>query len=89
MQAVVSCVPVRDVNRVIDEKILSDSLYKMGRDRPRLFNADGCAFISFYFQTANQLTSEERMRTISVLSARLSQRSGSPLENKWILHDGF
>ena len=83
--AVVSCVAVRDVNRVIDEKILPKGLYKVGRDRTRWFDVDACAFISFYFKAANQLTSEERMRTIVAASARLQGEVAGVLEKEWII----
>jgi len=63
--AVVASVSVRDVNRVIDEKILPEELYTVGRDRTRRLLVDSCVFISFYFETSNQLTAEERSRTIT------------------------
>src|ERR1019366_2108237 len=87
--AVVACVPVRDVNRIIDEKILPEAFYVADRDRARRFYADACAFISFYFRAANRLTSEERMRTIAVASARLREESGSVLEKEWIIREEF
>ena len=87
--AVVSCVAVRDVNRVIDEKILPKGLYKVGRDRTRWFDVDACAFISFYFKAANQLTSEERMRTILAASARLPGEVAGVLEKEWIIRGEF
>ena len=63
--AVVALVSVRDVNRVIDEKILPEALYAVGRDRTRRLLIDSCVFISFYFESSNQLTAEERTRTIN------------------------
>ncbi len=63
--AVVASVSVRDVNRVIDEKILPEALYAVGRDRTRRLFVDSCVFISFYFETSDRLTAEERSRTIS------------------------
>lgn len=63
--AVVALVSVRDVNRVIDEKILPEALYAVGRDRTRRLLIDSCVFISFYFETSNRLTAEERTRTIT------------------------
>src|ERR1022692_5160338 len=87
--AVVACVPVRDVNRIIDEKILPEAFYVADRYRARRFYADACAFISFYFRAANRLTSEERMRTIAVASARLREESGSVLEKEWIIREEF
>ena len=83
--AVVSCVAVRDVNRVIDEKILPKGLYKVGRDRTRWFDVDACAFISFYFKAANQLTSEERMRIDCrcerAIARRGRERSGEGMDH--------
>ena len=87
--AVVAGVSVRDVNRIIDEKILPEAFWVAGRDRTRRFNADACAFISFYFRAANRLTSEERMRTIVAASARLCEESGSVLEKEWIIREEF
>jgi uncharacterized protein (DUF433 family) len=87
--AVVSCVAVRDVNRVIDEKILPEGLYKVNRDRTRRFKVDACAFISFYFKAASQLTSEERMRTIAAASVRLQEEPVRALEKEWIIRQEF
>lgn len=87
--AVVSSVAVRDVNRMIDEKILPEGLYKIGRDRSRQFVADACTFISFYFRSANQLTSEERVRTITAASKRLEKEPTEKLEKEWIIRQEF
>ncbi len=87
--AVVSRVAVRDVNRIIDEKILPERLYKVGTDRARRFSVDACAFISFYFRAANQLTSEERVRTIAAASERLREEPVSKLEKEWIIRQDF
>jgi uncharacterized protein (DUF433 family) len=85
--AVVSGVAVRDVNRVIDEKILPEDLYQIAADRTRRFNVDACAFISFYFRAANQLTSEERMRTIAAANNRLREEPVG--EKEWIVRQEF
>ena len=87
--AVVSCVAVRDVNRVIDEKILPKGLYRVGRDRTRQFYVDACAFISFYFRAANQLTSEERLRTIIAASAQLQGEPVRVREEEWLIRQEF
>jgi uncharacterized protein (DUF433 family) len=63
--AVVASVSVRDVNRVIDEKILPEALYAVARDHTRRLLIDSCVFISFYFESSNRLTAEERARTIA------------------------
>ena len=64
--AVISGVSLRDVHRVIDEHLLPDSFY--GPLQPRSFKSHACIFISFYFQSANRLTPEERQRTIALAS---------------------
>jgi uncharacterized protein (DUF433 family) len=64
--AVISGVSLRDVHRVIDEHLLPDSFY--GPLQPRSFKSHACVFISFYFQSANRLTPEERQRTIALAS---------------------
>lgn len=74
--AVVSGVSVRDVHRVIDEGILPDSFYTTAQERS--FKSQACVFISFYFQTADRLTSEERQRIIvlamSIVEWKSSQK---------------
>jgi len=70
--AVVASVSVRDVNRIIDEKILPETLY-VEADRTRRFYFDSCALISFYFKAANRLTSEERSRTVATAVMRLRE----------------
>jgi uncharacterized protein (DUF433 family) len=64
--AVVSRVTVRDVHRVIDERILPESFYST--DQTRSLTSQACVFISFYFRAADRLTSEERQRTIRIAS---------------------
>lgn len=93
--AVVASVTVRDVNRVIDEKILPDELYAIAKDRTRLLFVDSCVLISFYFKTANQLTAEERIKTIADASSRLpsilikedSRRNAS--RSNWVVREDF
>jgi uncharacterized protein (DUF433 family) len=93
--AVVASVTVRDVNRVIDERILPDELYAIAKDRTRLLFVNSCVLISFYFKTANQLTAEERIKTIADASTRLpssliregSRRSAS--RSKWVVTEDF
>ena len=93
--AVVASVTVRDVNRVIDERILPDELYVVANDRTRRFFVDSCVLIAFYFKTANQLTAEERIKTIADASTRLpfisikesSRRSAS--RSKWVVTEDF
>ena len=92
--AVVAAVTVRDVNRVIDEKILPDGLYVVANDRTRRFFVDSCVLIAFYFQTANRLTAEERIKTIVDASARLPSslaKEGRPSawRKKWVVTEDF
>jgi len=64
--AVVSRVTVRDVHRMIDEHILPESFYST--DPTRSFTSHACVFISFYFRSADRLTSEARQRAIRIAS---------------------
>jgi uncharacterized protein (DUF433 family) len=86
--AVVASVSVRDVNRTIDEKILPEDLY-VGSDRTRRFKADACTLIAFYFQAANHLTSEERIRTIGMASGHLRKHFRNARVTEWIVRDDF
>ena len=93
--AVVASVTVRDVNRVIDERILPDELYVVANDHTRRFFVDSCVLIAFYFKTANQLTAEERIKTIADASTRLpsiSIKEGgrkSSSRSKWVVTEDF
>ena len=80
--AVVSGVSVRDVHRVIDEQILPDSFYNTSQTRS--IKSQACVFISFYFGSADRLTSEERQRTIAQASRLPNWRKS----NK-VIQDGF
>ncbi len=59
----VSAVPLRIVNRMVDERILPESL--ISRKKGRRISADACVYISFFEGTAAHLTRESRKRTIS------------------------
>jgi len=85
--SVVAGVPLRDVNRVIDERILPARYYSVGADRIRLFRAGACSLIAFYFQAAGRLTSEERIRTIVATRADHFD-SGSPAR-QWMVRSEF
>jgi hypothetical protein len=61
--AVVSRVSVRDINRVIDESILPADFISVEHGR---HVAAGCSLIAFYFESAKQLTSEQRLWAIGV-----------------------
>jgi uncharacterized protein (DUF433 family) len=56
--AVVAGVDVRDVNRLIDEHILPEELYR--NDDTRRILAGACALVRFYFASAKSLTADER-----------------------------
>lgn len=89
--AVVAGVAVRDVNRVIDERILPDAFYRA--DEGRSISATGCILISFYFESAERLTAEERVTTIRELGSRFGsvwdRAPDSWATLDWIFHDEF
>lgn len=60
--AIAAGVSIADVNRVIDREILPKELFS--NRQSRLFRKEACVLISFYFRTADSLTSAARMRTI-------------------------
>lgn len=80
--AVVAGVSVRDVHRVIDEHILPERLYNV-RDA-RCFRPEACVYIAFYFEAAEQLTSETRQRAIA-----LACQDSSNKRSTKVVHDGF
>src|SRR3569833_4354154 len=59
-----SRVALRDVNRAIDEGIKPEGFFT--HDDGRQVLAAACTLISFYFESAKSLTSEERLFTIRV-----------------------
>jgi uncharacterized protein (DUF433 family) len=67
--AVIAEVSLRDVNRVIDERILSDSL--VSQDDGRQISASACSLIAFYFESAKRLTSEQRRSAMRFAETRL------------------
>lgn len=69
--AVVSRVSLRDINRVIDEHMLSDAFVSLDNGRHAL--AGACSLIAFYFESARRLTSEERLFAIRTVQARLAK----------------
>ena len=88
--AVVSCVRVRDINRVIDESILPDML--VSRDDGRWISSSACAFIAFYFASATRLTADERLHTIHALWDRHAHRDIKPanlLDHDWTMRHEF
>jgi uncharacterized protein (DUF433 family) len=94
--AVVASVTVRDINRVIDEKILPERFYTLEGGR-RLY-ATACPLVGFYFHTAKALTSEERGLLIHRLCDRMSPQAAhgrfkrwrvSSRPADWTVSDGF
>lgn len=87
--AVVAGVTLRNVNRSIDEKILPETLYTAGQSGSRRLNVDACVFLSFYFESANRLTAEERLRIIATASEQLPREQESALEREWLIRQEF
>jgi uncharacterized protein (DUF433 family) len=94
--AVVASVTVRDINRVIDEKILPEHFYTL--EGGRRLHVAACPLVGFYFHTAKALTSDERGLLIRRLSDRIGlemarrpnanwRRSSRPAD--WTIRDGF
>src|SRR5271170_3406408 len=68
--AVAAGVSVPQIHRIIDEKILPEDLYSISQ--MRTFRTDACVLIAFYFETADQLTAQARLRTIRNAMAHCS-----------------
>jgi uncharacterized protein (DUF433 family) len=89
--AVVARVALRDVNRAIDERILPEGFFTL--DDGRRLTATACTLISFYFDSAKHLTSEERLFAIREAGARLrgfrTRTLASLLEEDWKVRDEF
>ncbi|WP_263357718.1 DUF433 domain-containing protein [Acidicapsa ligni] len=60
--AVAAGVSVPQIQRMIDEKILPEDLYRTAQ--MRTFRTDACVLIAFYFETADLLTASARQRAI-------------------------
>jgi uncharacterized protein (DUF433 family) len=60
--AVAAGVSVPQIHRMIDEKILPEDLYST--TQMRTFRTEACVLIAFYFETADSLTAQARLRTI-------------------------
>jgi uncharacterized protein (DUF433 family) len=89
--AIVARVALRDVNRVIDERILPEGFFSL--DDGRRVAATACTLISFYFDSAKRLTSEERLFAIREVGGRLHRFRAVALaalvEEDWTVHDEF
>jgi uncharacterized protein (DUF433 family) len=90
--AVVAGVTLRDVNRVIDERILPERFYSVAEGR-RVHLA-ACPLVGFYVRAARALTAAERLTLIG----RFSERITAPLlahpfegwaEADWRVDDDF
>lgn len=60
--AVAAGVSVPQIQRIVDEQILPNSLYRTAQMRS--FRTDACILIAFYFETAELLTAFARQRAI-------------------------
>lgn len=89
--AVVSRVPLRDVNRVIDEHILPDAF--VSANNGRLVLAASLPLIAFYFASAKHLTSEERLLAIRSAEPRFTRARALDwtkfLLEDWIVRHDF
>jgi uncharacterized protein (DUF433 family) len=89
--AVVACVALRDVNRVIDERIIPTDFLSL--EDGRRVAATACTLIAFYFDSAKRLTSEERLFAIGVTGPRLhklrARALASLIEEDWTVRDEF
>jgi uncharacterized protein (DUF433 family) len=89
--AVVAHVTLRDVNRAIDERILPDGFFMIENGRHVL--ASACTLISFYFASANRLTSEERLFAVREAGSRLREFStltpAALIRKDWLVRDEF
>ncbi len=68
--AVAAGVSVPQIHRIIDERILPEDLYST--TQMRTFRTDACVLIAFYFETADWLTAQARLRTIRNAMAHCS-----------------
>jgi uncharacterized protein (DUF433 family) len=82
--AVVASVSVRDINRMIDERILPERLYRL--DGGRRVHLNACPFVGFYFRSARALTSEERTLLIDRLSERIDTKTFRSWRGHWRKH---
>jgi len=84
--AFVSSVSLRDVNRVIDERILPRAFMPAGGGR--MLESVGCPLISFYFASAKRLTADERLLVIAAVGDRLLS-AGLQTKDDWVIRDEF
>jgi uncharacterized protein (DUF433 family) len=79
--AVVAGVDVRDVNRLIDEKILPTELYSV--ESTRRVRAGACALVRFYYGSAELLTANERRGAINHLCTEAKSKHHSWAIKRW------
>ena len=79
--AVVAGVEVRDVNRLIDERILPEDLYT-NEDSRRVW-AWACTLIRFYYDAAPSLTAQERKYAIDTLYSEVKAKAAVRLIKTW------
>jgi uncharacterized protein (DUF433 family) len=83
--AVAAGVSIPQIHRIIDEKILPEDLYST--DQMRTFRTDACVLIAFYFETADWLTAQARLRTIRNAMAHCSsweEWRNCTIEDRWV-----
>ena len=89
--AVVAHVALREVNRVIDERILPEDF--VSTEDGRRVAASACPLISFYFDSARRLTAEERLFAINEAGSRLQKFRAfdfdSLIAEDWTVRDDF
>ena len=89
--AVVAHVALREVNRVVDERILPDCF--ISTDDGRRVATAACPLISFYFDSARRLTAEERVFALNEAGSRLQKFRAldfdSLIAEDWTVRDDF
>jgi|AGTN01.3.fsa_nt_gi Uncharacterized conserved protein len=90
--AIVAGVTVRDINRVIDEKILPEGFTSV--EDGRRVRLAACPLVGFYFRTARELTAETRIALIHRFSERITLNMAehpftSWRKADWTVREGF
>ena len=75
----------RDIDRIIDERIVPDAMIAGGR--VRMITAAACALARFYFETAATLTAGTRRRIVTDMSERLLAQRAATAGKRIDLHD--
>lgn len=73
--AYVANVTLRDINRAIDEELLSTDLYE--NLEGRFLKVEACPLVEFYFSTATELTSPARTEAMTRIWKRFHSLSGA------------